>query len=126
MWVPKLRFLPVQVIENDEGLILKRGCTEVMIGGEQGKEVVLAMLDLFANGDLTEEELASAFAAPDRPSIVYLLEQLQARRLLIPAESAPAADGQAESPLDVFYWQFGVRAEQAAQLSTIRISPSWG
>jgi bacteriocin biosynthesis cyclodehydratase domain-containing protein len=113
--VSKLRFLPVQVIESEEGLILKRATTEVIIGGEQGKEVVTTLLDQFARGDLSQEEVCGAFAAPDRPSVVHLLEQLQARRLVVPAGAKPPADDSGESSLDVFYWQFGVEADRAAE-----------
>ena len=45
----------------------------------------------------------------DRPSIRSLVGELRARRLLLPVDAAERRAG--ESPLDVFYWHFGLPDE---------------
>src|SRR6266540_2363901 len=84
-----MRLIPVpfDVVEDKNGIILKRGCVEVKIGGERSAEVIQAMLDFFAErGSATKEEICSIFSAPDRPSIAYLIDELFKRRMLMQAD----------------------------------------
>ena len=111
----KLRALPVQLIETGDGVILKRGRIEIQIGGDRAAEIVSLVLAATAEDRATPEEIAKAFAAPDRPAVIYLVEQLAARRILVPADIPPPPGEAWESNLEVFYWHFGASAEQVTE-----------
>ncbi|HEY8629940.1 MAG TPA: TOMM precursor leader peptide-binding protein [Gaiellaceae bacterium] len=106
-----LRGLPVEQIVADDALTLKRGCTTVRIDGEHAPEIVGAVLELAGAADRTEDELVACFAPEARESIRSLIGELRARRLLLPADAVE--DTTAESPLDVFYWHFGLPDERS-------------
>lgn len=108
----KLKILPLQYMELADGVILKRGRHEIKIGGPRASRVVQLVLGLTADGSATREEIAGQFAMPDRADVSALVEQLEARRFLVPANSPDAAHAVPESSLDVFYWHFGLVAER--------------
>ena len=108
---PKLKLLPIEYVEIDGGVLLKRGRLVVKIGGARAAEVVRVVLAKTADGDATREQIAETFAAPDRVAVIDLVEKLSERRILVEAGSPDAAVQAPESSLDVFYWHFGERAE---------------
>ena len=58
----KLRFLPVQVISVDAGIILKRGCTEVKISGEGASEAIQVILEATGKAEVNQDQLLDLFA----------------------------------------------------------------
>ncbi len=106
-----LRALPVERIAGDDALTLRRGATTVRIDGEYAPEIVGAILDLATDAGRTEDELVASFAPEAQASIRSLVGELRARRLLLPADAVD--DAAAESPLDVFYWHFGLQDERS-------------
>ena len=106
----QLRALPVERIADADALTLKRGCTTVRIDGEHAPEIVGAILDLAGGDGRTEDELVESFPPEMQESIRSLVGALRARRLLLPADAVDW-DAAAESPLDVFYWHFGLPDE---------------
>src|SRR4051812_40317205 len=104
-----LRPVPVEEIPGDDALTLKRGCTTVRIEGEYAAEIVGFLLELAGTSERTEEELVECFAPQARAPIRSLIGELRARRLLLPADAV--GEAAAESPLDVFYWHFGLPDE---------------
>lgn len=106
-----LRALPVDQIVGTDALTLKRGCTTVLIDGEHAPEIVGAVLELAGDGERTEDELVACFPPEAQGSIRSLVGDLRARRLLLPADAVE--DATAESPLDVFYWHFGLPDERS-------------
>jgi bacteriocin biosynthesis cyclodehydratase domain-containing protein len=104
-----LRALPVDQIVGAGALTLKRGCTTVRVDGDHAPELVGAVLELAGEADRTEDELVASFPAEAQESIRSLVGELRARRLLLPAGAVEEAT--AESPLDVFYWHFGLPDE---------------
>jgi bacteriocin biosynthesis cyclodehydratase domain-containing protein len=132
---PKLRALPTQLIETGDGLILKRGCVEVKVTGEQESEVVRLVFASLADEDLTQSQLCESFAETYRPIVADLVQQLLVRRILIYADGSPLPGERSESPLEIFCWHFGTTAEQMtsglnqrqiAILGTNRISQQLG
>jgi bacteriocin biosynthesis cyclodehydratase domain-containing protein len=112
-----LRALPVQVIECRDGVIVKRGRVEVRIAGHRAAEVVTLVLEKAAGG-ATREEIGAIFAAPDRPVVGRLVEELRARRILVEDGGNGAvatAREAAESALDVFYWHFDQRSPEVTE-----------
>ena len=111
----RLKALAVHVIETDDGAIVKRGCTELKIGGEGAAEAVRKVLAATSNGGATCTEICRLFAPTAAPLVRQLIEQLLARHLLAPVEETEAAVQEPESSLDVFYWHFGIKAAQVAE-----------
>ena len=120
---PRLRALPVQCIELPDGMLLVRGSTEFKISGEGAAEAVQFVLAAAAGEGKTRQELLDYFGAIDRPGAEELVQILVTRRLLVPSDAFPPPGANGESAHEVFYWEFGERADQvAARLSTQRIA----
>ncbi len=103
--------LPVEQIVGSGALTLKRGCTTVRIDGDYAPEIVGAVFQLAADSDRTEDELVACFPPEAQESIRSLVGALRERRLLLPTDAVE--DAAAESPLDVFYWHFGLPEERS-------------
>jgi len=108
----KLRAVPFQIIEIENGVILKRGSVEVMIGGERASEVVQNVLDVVNQKGATKEEICGVFATPDRPAVAYLVDELSKRFLLVRSSDVVS---ETETQLDVFYWHFGQRVSEVTK-----------
>jgi molybdopterin-synthase adenylyltransferase len=114
----KIRALPLQFIQVDGSVVLKRGCTEVRIGGENVAEAIKIILAATSNHGLSKQELYGLFDDEAKPSIVRLVDELLARRLLVQQTEDQSVGEEPESELDVFYWHFDQCSEQIkAQLN---------
>jgi len=102
--------LPFRIIPTAEGVLLKRGATEISILGEGASAFVETLVAAAARG-ATREEICRSFPPPERPNADDLVGQLVAARLL----EERAAPPEPESGLDVFYWQFGERAREVTE-----------
>jgi bacteriocin biosynthesis cyclodehydratase domain-containing protein len=108
-----LRALPFQVIELPAGVVLKRGCTEVSVEGENAALVVQVLCERLDGVGATRDELQATFAPGDRPAVGELVEFLLERRLLAPVGHAEHPGGD-EAAADVFHWHFGLTTERVA------------
>jgi bacteriocin biosynthesis cyclodehydratase domain-containing protein len=119
----KLRALPVQVIERENGIILKRGCTEFKIDGPEAGRILQAILIGVSEGGGTPEEVCSFFPQLWRPAAEDLIQQLVARRILVPADGPQYDLPGPEDALEVFYWNFGYRSKEVTEsLNSRRIA----
>jgi molybdopterin-synthase adenylyltransferase len=110
-----LRALPVQAIELEEGVLLKRGCTEFTIHGPYSKQVVQTLLSLVSGEGATYDAIYEFFPSPYRPAIEALIQQLIDRRILVAADVDERVNEVPEDALEVFYWHFGYRTEEVAR-----------
>jgi bacteriocin biosynthesis cyclodehydratase domain-containing protein len=118
----KLRALPVQLIPIKDGVILKRGCTEVKFVGEGAGDTLRFLLAAAAGDGVTREELGALFPETSRPAIATLIERLVGSRFLVPADSVMSPVDGRESSLDIFYWHFGdTTARVTERLNSQRI-----
>jgi molybdopterin-synthase adenylyltransferase len=110
-----LRMLPVQLVETAEGVIVKRGVTLFGVSGEGAANIVYRVLEAVTEG-VGREEIKYSFAEPDREVVDDLIAHLVARRFLVPKSGEPGEHDVevAETPLDVFYWNFRARTEIVA------------
>src|ERR1700712_2291811 len=108
---PKLKALPVQLIELGEDVVLKRGRIELKVSGPGAATAVQRLLVLLGGEGRTQQELLEHFAAPDRTAIEALVQHLQSKRILVGDGQAPTA-GEPETNLDVFYWHFGTTTDK--------------
>ena len=118
---PKLIALPVQLIETNGGVLLRRGALALTLSGEGIREAVELIFSLTQDGGLTVDELCEKFADEDRKTVEQLISQLTRRRLLLPETGSTRKDGN-ETSEDVFYWQFGTsESEVLDRLRTKRL-----
>lgn len=113
----KIRAVPIQFIETSSGVILKRGCCEFKVSGEKATAVLHHILRLTAGRGASIEEICNQYALPNRPAVHDLIDQLVAKRILVPAEEAQPLNGP-ETSLDIFYWHFG----ESTQKITTRLN----
>lgn len=111
----KIRTFPVQLVEVKEGILLVRGATEVNIQGPGAAEAIKAILLACSGRGATAEELLGLFPAPQREAAEGLIEHLLERRILVGEGPLEPVTDRAETPLDIFYWDFGLAAEGATQ-----------
>jgi molybdopterin-synthase adenylyltransferase len=95
---------PAARVPVEGGVALVRGCTAVEIDGEAAGEIVDRLLDRAEVG-ATEDEFVGMFPPGLAQTVRVLVKELRARRLLLPEDARNVG---AESPLDVFYWHFGM------------------
>ena len=111
----KLRTLPVQLIEAEESVILKRGATALKIRGAGSAAAVRDIL-VAAREGIAREEILLSFAETDRAAVDNLVEQLLARRILMWIGQEDGEPDRLESSVDVFFWNFGTHTEAVAKL----------
>lgn len=107
----KLRALPAQFIETKDGLILKRGCAEVRIRGHAAWQVLEKVFATASRTGVTRDEICAPFAGPHRKTVERLVQRLIDKRLLVPADFTDQSINAPEANLDIFYWNFGHRAQ---------------
>ena len=110
-----LEAVPFQIIHLTSGIILKRGCTELSVDGENAALVLQLVLDRLAANPATAEELAEIFAPSDRPAILDLVQYLVDRRLLMDAGEPDRGPPDGEAASEVFFWHFGLTPTRAAE-----------
>jgi bacteriocin biosynthesis cyclodehydratase domain-containing protein len=120
---PRMRALRVQLVELEDGVLVKRGRVELKVAGPRAAGVLQVVL-LAALDGATRSELCAPFAAPDRPAVERLVAELEARRILVPAEERPGeVPSWEESANDVFVWHFGESVDGLAdRLAARRIT----
>jgi bacteriocin biosynthesis cyclodehydratase domain-containing protein len=109
-----LRALPVQVVEIDDGVVLKRGCVETSIRGKGAVEAVQRLLQATSGGGMDAAAVRNLFADGEHADLDTLIEHLRRRGLLVSDSVDSSAVLSSETPAEVFYWHFGVREADAA------------
>lgn len=112
----QLIMLPVQVIEQEGAVILKRGLEQILIPDQNALVIIRVLQQALLRKPSTVNELLSLFAAPVRPLIEELLLHLQKKRFVVPLVEAtvPHQPHQSESPQQIFYWHFNRHQQQIA------------
>lgn len=119
----KLKALPTQILELSNGVLLKRGAIETRICGEGAKNIVTTVLNATTTFGATLEEICRSFSDQERPAIEQLIDYLKNKRILVPLETTTTQTNEAETSLDVFYWQFGTEAARVLEkLNNLRIT----
>jgi len=81
----KFKALPIQILRLKDGILLKRGCTEIKVPNG-AMEIVARVLNLADGNAVTREELSNRFSSDERQAAEHLIDLLLARRLLVPSE----------------------------------------
>jgi len=98
--------LSVKIVPIKEGVILKRGCTEIQLRGTQVKNIIEQIFSLSSQKPRTKDDLLDFFSLEIQTPVAKLIDQLIERRFLVP-HSPPEADSVSlEDHTDIFYWHF--------------------
>lgn len=108
----KLKAVPVQFIEFGEGLILKRGLTEIQIGTNEAAEAIKLIFQKTSRKGAYQHEILQHFTQKSHPQLKNLLKQLIDWRLLQHVDSKSGERENQETSLDLFYWELGEGPEQ--------------
>ena len=111
---PQLRSLPVQFIELPQGLILKRGATELRLEGE-GASTAAQLIFSAARNRIRTQEILALFAPVSRPIVERLVQTLLSKGFLVTESRKNRISPKQESPQDVFYWHFGQQTKPFLQ-----------
>lgn len=111
----KLVLLPIQIIQQENGVILKRGVEQFLIPDPNALLVIRVIQKALLQEARSRDELLELFAAPAHPLISALLDHLLKKRFVIIQndEAMPQPSGQ-ESAQDIFYWHFNQHQEHIA------------
>ncbi len=114
--------LPFQLIERENAVVLRRGRVQLLVSGDRALETVQTLAEALAGDGATIADVCGRFAAPDRPAVVELIDQLSLRKFVVPAGS-DLIPVDREGPLDLFYWHVGVStAEVTRRLNQVRLA----
>lgn len=120
--VDPLRCLPVQLLDTEDGVLLKRGCVELHVAGAEASQVVAAIVGTTVRAPTTRADLIGSFPAPVRDAVGALIDRLVDRRILVVAGEPGDHATNGETRRDVFYWDLGrSRGEVEQQLATYPI-----
>jgi bacteriocin biosynthesis cyclodehydratase domain-containing protein len=113
-----LRSLGFFVVPAQDGVVLKRGTTEVAVSGTGAAAAVEELVRVVGHGS-TRDDIFSQFEQEDRPAIGALIDSLLASRLFQSGSANDLPDGD-EGNVDVWYWQFEqTRAERIRALGAV-------
>ncbi len=118
------RLLGVQAVAHDEGVILRRGNTRVLLAGEGVVAILDRLVEASRSGGINQTRLKKSLPPDEWPLLEAVMEALVSRRLLAPIDpDAADADPDApETPEDVYYWEFGAsRAEAHKRLADLSV-----
>lgn len=103
----KLVLLPIQVIEQDEGVILRRGVEQVLIPDPNALLIIRVLQKALLQEARSGDELLALFAGPARPLVAEFIAHLHKKRFIAAANpDSRSASVPHESAQDIFYWHF--------------------
>ena len=115
MLATKLQILPIQLIEKENGILLKRGSTILSVEGKGANDAVRSVVSSLEPPGSTREEITKKFAYSDRPAVDRFIEKLISNHLTVSHESPEVSHHSQENNLDIFYWQFDDSTAQVNQ-----------
>ncbi len=112
----------VRLEHIEGGVVLKRGCTEMVVMGESARSLVTLIMTRAMERGITRDELCSEAGMGNESAVDQLVQALVARRLLSPVESDKVKPNGEENPDDIYYWHYETtRPEVAERLNQVDI-----
>jgi molybdopterin-synthase adenylyltransferase len=97
---------PVRLVQVEGGVVLKRGCTEMVVMGEAAGSLITSIMSRAVEGGITRQQLHAEAGVEYESSVDQLVDGLLARRLLTPVGSNQVPTNGPEGPEDVYYWHY--------------------
>lgn len=98
--------VPAQIVDIHNGIVLKRGCSEVKITGPDARRTVQAVLAATCDGGATLKEIETSLPDFSKPQVKALVTRLLERGFLVRQGETTGSAHSAESHLDIFFWHF--------------------
>ena len=96
---------PFQVIESDDGVLIKRASKRILISGSNALSSILLVLSKCSAQASKVSNILISFPPERRNELSLLIQQLIKENFLIVDSNISADDLQNETKEDVFYWQ---------------------
>ncbi len=114
----KLRLLPMQIVEELDGIVLRRGVEQVLVPDANALLVIRVLQKALLTEPRTLGELANLFAGPARPLVESLLELLCEKRFIVSTDDGDFTRHvpSDERPTDIFYWHFNQSQSHVAKV----------
>lgn len=119
----KYFFLPTQVIEFEDYIILRRGVTHLKVSGDTAFEIIKVIMILGSEDGATIQEIVNYFDGSYRESIEHIAEQLTGKRFLVTESEKKIAletEGRGKE-LSNFYWVLNFGEQQLEKISATRL-----
>ncbi|MEE3650612.1 MULTISPECIES: TOMM precursor leader peptide-binding protein [unclassified Brenneria] len=112
----KLILLPIQIIETEDAVILKRGLAQLLIPDTNILLIIRVIQKALLQQPYSVAELKSLFAAPVQPLVEELLNKLLEKRFLqLQTDKGPTDQQLSVDPAqEIFYWHFNQYQQQIA------------
>jgi len=117
----KLILLTHHIAHTQSGIILKRGSLQTHIEGSAIGKVFSTLTTLFANNELTRNDVLSQFSGSQHKAINQLLDVLISRRIIVNKETSNKQRHQPSSLAseeEIFLWHFNVDSPASVDQST--------
>jgi thiazole/oxazole-forming peptide maturase SagC family component len=104
----KFRLLPIQIVEEMDGIVLRRGVEQVLVPDANALLVMRVLQKALLTQPRSQSELLGLFAGPARPLVESLLELLRKKRFIVVSDMDDAGRPEIENEgaTDIFYWHF--------------------
>jgi len=118
----KFSLLGMQAVSHDDGIILKRGSTRVMLNGTHVPMILNLLLEADSQAGFSVHKIKADLPSEHWELLDDVVAALLERRLVVMLE-ADSKPVRTESPEDIFYWEFKTSAEQVrARISRVSIA----
>ncbi len=107
--------IPIQVIELEDRVILKRGLSSVEIPDKNALIIIKVLQKALLKDALTKEELLSLFAGSVRPIIDGFIDHLINKKFIL-NEGEQASTETKEVAQDIFYWHFNSHQKEVSDI----------
>lgn len=113
----------MQLVEIPDGLILKRGTTEVMVTGANAADAIRLVLAAVGRHGASRSEIIRRLKRSPSVPVDLIIDNLTRRRFLTPQNGHADPMNREETSLDIFFWQFGgKRTGVAEQMNKVRLT----
>lgn len=107
--------IPIQIIELEDRVILKRGLSSVEIPDKNALVIIKVIQKALMKSAQTKEELLSLFAGGVRPIIDAFIEHLINKKFIL-LEGEQPTDNTDEQAQDIFYWHFNSHQKEVSDV----------
>ncbi len=111
----KLKILPIQIIEKEDKIVLKRGVTSIAIPDKSSLIIIKVIQKALLQSPKSIDELTALFSGSIRGLIEDFINHLINKKFIVFLENDELDDKvYDETPQDIFYWHFNKSQDEIA------------